>query len=74
MNISGSGNITKIDASGISRAALPIKNGASINHGYEPQSKLRGIVPCLCRIIRLTNFNAPIVTFRLFAFEIGVSQ
>jgi hypothetical protein len=52
-----------------------------LNHGYEPQSKLRCIkisaardcLPLQCGIIRSANLNAPIVTFRLLAFEVWVS-
>ena len=49
------------------------------NHGYEtPKQALEtnskalcGVLdPPLCGIVRLTNFNSPIVTFRLFVFEI----
>jgi len=42
-------------------------NKASFGNRF--RSKMCGIIPCLCRIIWLTNFNAPIVTFRLFLLK-----
>jgi len=51
-------------------------------HGYKPQRKLWKhfaasywvLYPPLRGIVQLTNSAAPIVTFRLFAFGIGVSR
>ena len=36
--------------------------------------KFESHYPPLCGIVQLINSNTPIVTFRLFAFGIGVSQ
>jgi hypothetical protein len=53
------------------------------NHGYEiPKQALETysaascvvLYPPLCGIIQLSNSATPIVTFRLFAFGIGVSR
>jgi hypothetical protein len=40
---------------------------------FSPGVKITGIKPPLRGIVQLTNSAAPIVTFRLFAFGIGVS-
>jgi hypothetical protein len=59
----------KIILLSISTPAIFIKEINAIT-GMTPKVNCGVLYPCLYGIIRLTNFNVPIVTFRLFAFEV----